>query len=192
MPRIISTSLGQLLLVPTLIGITSCESQDRRLVEFAQQSAEQQARHTERVAQQSESVVRHSQELTSAAHELVAQDAAARREIAQAHDQLQRQNQAERSVLDHQRATIEAERKAAAAATVRDPVIAEAIVSSGLVLAAALPLLVTLYALRRLPEPRPVDVLLGNTLLEELVGSGLPGPTSAVEPPALPEVPPPF
>src|SRR5947207_3594647 len=100
MPRIVPTSLGPLLLMLTLIGITSCESQDRRLVEFAQRSAEQQARHTERVAQQSESVVRHSQELTAAAHELVAQDAAARREIVQAHDQLQRQNQAERSVLD--------------------------------------------------------------------------------------------
>jgi len=192
MPRIIPATVRELLTTLTLIGITSCESPDRRLAEYAQRSAEQQARQNERMSQQAESVARQSQELTAAAHELVAQDATARREIMQAQDKLQRQNHVERSVLDRQRAQLELERTAAAAAAVRDPVIAQAIVNSGLIVAAALPLLVTLYALRRLPEQRPVDALLGNSLLEELADHGLPGLKSAVEPPALPDSPPPF
>ena len=51
----------------------------------------------------------------------------------------------------------------------RDPVVAQAVITAGLFLAALLPLLVAVYALRRLPEQRPVDELLGDTLLQSLL-----------------------
>lgn len=152
-----------------LIVMASCESQDRRLAEYAQRAAEQQARQNDRIAQQSEAVVKHSQEVTAAAHDLVEQDAAARRDLIQAQDKLQQQSQNERVSIDRQRQQLDAERKSAEHAAVRDPVIAQAIITGGLIVAALLPLLVTLYALRRLPEQRPVDELLGDTLLESLL-----------------------
>lgn len=192
MPRILPMKLSHCLKTLMLLGIISCESQNRRLAEYFERSAQQQARQNERAAQQAEAVARQSQELTSAAHELVTQDAAARREILQAQDRLQNQNQFERSILDRQRELIERERAAQATAAVRDPILAEAIVTGGLMIAAALPLLVTLYALRRLPAQRPVDLLLDNLLENESASRRLPAPNSQAEPPALPDAPPPF
>jgi hypothetical protein len=154
-----------LLLTLMAIAIVGCDSPDRRLSEFAQQATDQQARQNERIAEQSQSVARQSQQLASAAHDLVEQDAAARRDLFQAQDKLQQQNHAERSVLDQHREQVEAVRQAAAKAAIHDPIIAQAIITAGLILAAMLPLLVTAYALRRLPEHRPVDELLGDSLL---------------------------
>lgn len=90
--------------------------------------------------------------MTATAREFVEQDAAARRELIQAQDKLQQQGHLELVSLDGQRQQFDAERKAAANAAVCDPVIARAIISGGSILAALLPLLVTLYALRRLPD----------------------------------------
>jgi hypothetical protein len=39
-----------------LIAITSCESQDRRLAEYAQRATEQQARQNDRIADQAQAV----------------------------------------------------------------------------------------------------------------------------------------
>src|SRR4051812_43723003 len=52
----------------TMMLIASCESQDRRLAEYAQRATEQQARQNERMAQQSEAVARQSQEVSAASH----------------------------------------------------------------------------------------------------------------------------
>ena len=149
--------------------IASCESQDARLAEYARRTTEQQARQSERMAQQSEAIIKQSHEVTAAAQQLVEQDAAARRDLIQAQDKLQQQSHIERVSLDSQRQQLDAERKVAATAAARDPVIAQAIVSGGLILAALLPLLITLYALRRLPEQRPLDELLGDSLLESAI-----------------------
>jgi hypothetical protein len=158
-----------LLKMAMLIAITSCESQDRRLAEYAQRATDQQARQNKQIADQAQAVARQSEVLASAAHDLVEQDAAARRELIQAHDKLQSQNQVERTMLDRQREQVEAVRKSTAAAAARNPVIGQAIVTAGLILAALLPLLVTAYALRRLPEHRPEDDLLTDALLQDFV-----------------------
>jgi len=148
--------------------MTGCDSSDERLARYAQQATEQQARQNERMAQQSEAVARQSQELASAAHQLVEQDATARRELLDAHDKLQAHQQSERSTLNRQREELDAERKEFAQASIRDPVIARAMITTALALAALLPLLVTVYALRRLPEQSLSDELLADALLNPL------------------------
>jgi hypothetical protein len=171
-----------------VIGMTSCESPDQRHLELVQRLAEQEARQSERFVQQAQTVVQQSQEVTAAAHDLVEQDAAARRELIQAQDKLHQQHHSERIALNEQRQKLDAERKAAAQAAVRDPVIANAIITCGLVMAALLPLLVTLYALMRLPEQRPMDELLVDPLIEELVVGGPTRLPPAPEAPSLPQV----
>jgi len=127
-----------------------------------------QTRQNERIAQQSEAVARQSQELASAAHQLVEQDAVARRELLDAHGKLRAHHQAERSTLDRRRDELDAERKTFARASIRDPVIARAMITAALAIAALLPLLVTVYALRRLPEQSLSDELLADVLLDPL------------------------
>jgi hypothetical protein len=153
-----------LLMILAAIAVLGCESQDRRIAEFAERAAQQQVQQNERIAQQSETVARQNQELASAAHQLVDQDAAARREMIEAHGQLQQQIFQERSGVDRQREQLNIERKSVLAATIREPVIAQAIVAGALILAALLPLLVTAYAIRRLPEQSAADELLAETL----------------------------
>jgi hypothetical protein len=154
------------LLLAVLILVTGCESHDEQLAEFAQRAADQQTQQNEAMARQSELVAQQGQEIASAARELVEQDATARREMIEAHAKLQSKLQGERHSIDVQRQELHAERQAAAAAAIREPVIAQAILVSGLILAALLPLLVTAYALRRLPHPGPSDQLLAETLIE--------------------------
>ena len=160
--------MGRILLVVNLILAMGCESRDERLAGYAQQAMDQQARQNEALARQSQQVAEQSHELAQAAHELVEQDAAARRELIDAQTTLQSQLHEERSSVDAQRQELHGERKAVAAAAIRDPVIAQAILVTGLVLATLLPLLVTAYALRRLPDPGPTDTLLADTLIENL------------------------
>jgi len=167
------------LLLPTIVILMSgCESRDEQLADYAQQATQQQARQNEAMAKQ-------SQELASAAHELVEQDATARRELIQAHERAQDQLQEQRAGLDLQRQELHVERKEAAQAAVREPVIAEALIVTGLILATLLPLIVTAYALRRLPDPSPGEALLADALLDDLAAlpTGLPhsGPPEALQ-----------
>jgi len=150
------------------VTMSGCDSHNERLARYAEQATAQQARQNERIAEQSVAVARQSQELASAAHQLVEHDATARRELIDAHGKLQERNQIERSTLDHQRESLASEQKAFARGAVRDPVVARAIITAALALAALLPLLVTVYALRRLPEQSPADELLHDLLLDPL------------------------
>ena len=63
----------------------------------------------------------------------------------------------------------------------RNPVIAQAVIAVALILAALLPLLITAYALRRLPEAGAAEELLTDALLEDL--AALPGASSAAPTP---------
>ena len=166
------------LLAATLIAVTGCESRDERLAEYAQQATEQQAHQNEQMARQSQQVVQHSGELAKAAHNLVEQDAQARREFIQAQERAQRDAREEHARLDVQRQELHAERKEVAAAAIREPVIAQALITTGLILATLLPLIVTAYALRRLPDSTASETLLSTALLEDLipVPIGLPRP----------------
>jgi hypothetical protein len=165
-----------------LIG---CSSENERLAEFAQQATEQQARQNEEMARQSRQVAEQGHELAKTAQSLVEQDAAARREMIQAHSELQSDLQEERTKLDTQRQELHVERQEVAKASIRDPVIAQAILATGLVLAALLPLVVTAYALRRLPDPEPTGTFLADTLIENLDGELRLGSSCSV-----PELPP--
>lgn len=155
-----------------------CESRDDRLASFAEQAMSQQARQNEEMARQSGQVARQSTELAKAANTLVEQDATARRELIEAQDKLQSQVHQERADLDAQRQHLAAERKAVAAAAVREPVIAQAILVFGMILATLLPLLVTAYALRRLPDAGPADMLLAEALIENLEAETRLGPNN--------------
>jgi len=163
--------LRRIAILPSLAMplIGSCKSPDGRLADFAQRASDEQARQNHRMAQQSEAMTRQSQELTAAAHKLVEQDAAARRELIQAQDSFRRETHDERQELDRQRAVLEADRSAAATAAVRAPVVAQALLSGGLLLAALLPLLVTAYALKRLPVEQAGHELLRGAPLEFLI-----------------------
>ena len=171
-------------LIVTLILTNGCESRDQRLAGFAEQALDQQARQNEEMARQSGQVAQQSGELAKAAHKLVEQDAQARRELIQAQTDLQSQLHEERTGLDAQRQELHAEQRDVAAAAVREPVIAQAIVVVGLLLATLLPLLVTAYALRRLPDPGPGDTFVAEALLENLDAELRLGSSDA--PPALP------
>jgi hypothetical protein len=162
-----------------LIPITGCESRDERLASYAQQAIDQQARQNEEMARQSQQVALQSGELAKAAHHLVEQDAAARRELIEAQSNLQTQLHDERTRIDVQRQELHAQRQAAAGAAIRAPVIAHAIVVTGLILATLLPLILTAYALRRLPDPGPSESLLAETVIESLAVEHLQLPSSA-------------
>jgi Flp pilus assembly protein TadB len=154
------------IVIGMVLAIASCESGDARLAEYARQSVEQQARQNETMARHSEQVVEQSAELAKTAQSLVEQDASARRQMIESHAKLQSELHVERQGLDSQRQELHADRKAVTAAMIREPVIGQAIITAGLILAALLPLLVTAYALRRLPNPGPSDQLLAETLIE--------------------------
>lgn len=149
-----------------LFAVTSCESTDRRLTDFAERAHEQQARQNENWAEQSRAMAQQSHEVAAAARELVEQDAMARRDLLDAHQQLQQQAHGERVDLDRQRREIDHDRKAAAQSAVRDSVIGQAILTVGLALAALVPLVVTTYALRQLPGNFASDQLLADLLAD--------------------------
>jgi len=164
----------RLVVLTILIVLAGCDPPDQRLVDFAEQANQQQARQSEQVARQ-------SREIASAAHELVEQDAAARRELLEAQARNQEQFREQQVAFEQQRQQIHEERREAAQAAAREPVIAQALIAVGLILAALLPLLVTAYALRRLPETGAAEELLTDALLEDL--AALPSaPTPALPP----------
>jgi hypothetical protein len=164
-----------------LIGLAGCNTPDQRLAEFAEQASDQQARQNEAIARQSEQVARQSAELAAAAHDLVEQDAAARRDLLEAQGVNQQQFREQEAALDQQRQLLHAERREAAEAAVREPLIAQAVVVAALILATLLPLLVTAYALRRLPDVGAGERLLTDALVEDL--TALPGVSPPVPPP---------
>ncbi len=155
----------RVMMLGIMTSIIGCESEDERLAEYAQQASAQQARQNEHIAAQAQEVSRHSQVLTAATHDLVEQDAMARRELLQAQHTWQQVQQQEQVNLDQQRQQVAMERQAATVAAVRDPVVAQAVLNAGLVLAALVPLIVTVYALHRLPQTQPADEILGDALL---------------------------
>jgi hypothetical protein len=157
--------------------LAGCDSQDERLAQLASRSVEQQARQNEHLAEQSQAVARQSQELAAAAHDLVDKDAAARRELFQAQEKLQAQIHTERLNVDRQREELHAERNSVAVMSMREPLVAQTVFVAGLLLAALLPLLVTAYAMRRLPEASAASEL----LMEDLLADALQADTSKIE-----------
>jgi hypothetical protein len=71
--------------------------------------------------------------------------------------------------LDEQRTALDDERRAIAAARVRDPIIANALIGAVVLIVCALPLVLALVALRRAQSDESDDAALGELLVQELV-----------------------
>jgi hypothetical protein len=145
-----------ILLTLLMIGCTS--STDERLLEQAKEHAARQAETQKQMA-------RLQQEVAEGSHKLVEADAKAREELTTLQHDL-RSDQAE---IGHQRDQLEAERRGIAAQRNRDPIIAAAIMNTGLVLACLLPLLVCVYVLWCVGKSRDSDEAVTELLVEELV-----------------------
>lgn len=145
--------------IAAMILIGGCDSPDGRLVQFAEQAAEQQARQNEATAKQSQTVAEQGKAVSETAKHFVVQDAQARRELLDAHHKLNQQIQEERQDLTRQRNSLAQERDYIAAARQREPLVARSVEVAALIAAALLPLLVAIYALRQLGGDGEADEL---------------------------------
>ncbi len=128
-----------LMLTIVVLAIAGCrDDENKRLAEMAERTlerqAEQEARNTELQRQVAEGT-----------RELVESDAAAREAIVDLHRDLQ----AEWAFIGEQRDLLETERREIASARNREPIIAEAIKGTGLLVACLVPLLIALKILHR-------------------------------------------
>jgi hypothetical protein len=154
-PRILLWA-GTVLVVACVIG---CSSSDDRYVELSQQSVARQAEQNRQMAQQ-------SQRVAEATHELVQADARARTEMFDAQRSLEEALQVERAKLDGERDRLEQDRQALAQAKVREPIIASAIISAALLVAAILPLILAIYLIRAFRSREPEQDLAELLVLE--------------------------
>ena len=141
-----------------LFLMTGCDSPDGRLVELSEMSLERQAEQNRQMTEQ-------SQRIADATAELIAADAQARQEFSKLSQDLQ----AERAGIDHQRESLEEERRKIAGQRNRDPIVAAAISSFGLVIACSLPLVLCAYLLYVLQHRTAPDEALVELLVEDLL-----------------------
>lgn len=175
----ISLRAALLMLLATIGCSPAADLRDQRLAEFAEQSVEQQAKQNEHLARQSQAVVEQSQRLAEAGRELVAQDAAARREMVSAQHDLNTQLNQQRAAIDLGRDDLEQDRRQIAGERHRDPIVAASIQTAGLILACLLPLLVCVFIIWQMGRHEPVDAVVAELLTCELVSDQprlLPGP----------------
>jgi hypothetical protein len=148
------------LLIATTLMLTAIgcdEDEQKRIAEMAE-------RHLERQAEQNRQIAELQREVAEGSRRLVEADAKARGEMVA----LQREVQAERAEVGHQRDLLEDERRDLAARRYLDPIIAAAVAHIGLLLACLLPLVVCWYLLHRAGEPAD-DQAVAEVLLEDLV-----------------------
>jgi hypothetical protein len=126
--------------------------------------ADMAERQLDRQAEQNHRMAELQKEVAEGAHDLVEADARAREEMVGVHRDLQ----AERSEVGHQRDALEQDRRDHAYQRHRDPIVAEAIAKTGLLLACVLPLILCWYLLHRRPEPVD-DQAIAEVLLDDLV-----------------------
>jgi len=148
-------------MIVILFLTSGCESPDGRLVEFSERSLQRQAEQNRQMAQQ-------SQRIADATAELIAADAQARQEFSELSQDLQ----AERAGIDRQRESLEEERREIAGQRHRDPIIAAAISSCGLVIACTFPLVLCAYLLyvlqhRTAPDEALVELLVTDLLAKQ-------------------------
>jgi hypothetical protein len=117
-----------------------CGSDDERLVRATQEADARQAEQNREMAR------------------LVADQQSIQKGIENEHER-----------LDEQRTALDDERRAIAAARVRDPIIANALIGAVVLAVCALPLLLALVALRRAHSDESNDAALGELLVQELV-----------------------
>ena len=159
MQKIMTTILA---VIPTLV-ISGCESDDERLARFAEQSVSQQAQQNRDVAAQHKEVAR-------TARALVEADTKSRADFGRFASELH----AERQEIASQRHALESERVQLATQRIREPVIAGAIQTLGILVVCALPLVVALYVLRAVSSNAADEAALSELLVGEIVQSESP------------------
>jgi len=140
-----------------LVLAIGCSSPDERLAEFAAESVDQQA-------SQNREVSKAHREVAQGTKRLVEADARARQDLIGLEHRLHQ----ERESLARQRDQLETERRELADQRALEPVIAAAVGSLGVLLAALLPLVPCWYLLHGLRHERH-DEALGEMLAMELV-----------------------
>jgi hypothetical protein len=146
------------LLVLVMLAITSCGSNDERLLEMAREDAARQA-ETQRQASELQ------RQLAEGSRQLVESDAKAREKLIA----LQRDLRADQAEIGRQRNQLEGDRREIAAQRHRDPIVAAVLLDIGIVLACLLPLAVCIYVLRSTRRAGESDDALTELLVEELV-----------------------
>jgi hypothetical protein len=158
-----------------LYALCGCEEDE--LAKAAREAAKQSADQQRQLAQMQAEVAR-------GAGQLVEADAKARAELAA----LQRDLQQDQADIGRQRDQLETDRRQIAEQRHRDPLIAAAITSIGLILACLLPLLLCWALLRRPPLDGEAEAALAEFLVQDLI-SDHPVLLPAHAPPALLEQP---
>ncbi|MBW3596967.1 MAG: hypothetical protein KY475_06795 [Planctomycetes bacterium] len=150
-------------LMAALSLASGCRDQsDARLAWLAEQSVEAQARQNEEMARQ-------SRQVAEASRALVEADAQARRELVETHASLQEDLHEERASLDERRDDLERDRQAAARQRRTDPLIANAIMAVGVLLACIAPLALAGYVLYSMNRPDSQADAMNELLLAEFV-----------------------
>lgn len=147
--------LIRLLLI--LLWIPGCDSQDARLLEISRDSLDRQAEQNRQIAQQ-------SQHLAEANRSLIEADAKTRANLFQQQQQIQ----SERDRLNQKADQLANDRQSFLKAQVRDPIVAQALLSAGALLAAVVPLLIG-YRLFRHLERDHAETQVADALLCELL-----------------------
>jgi hypothetical protein len=144
-----------LLILGLLIAAASgCESDDARLARVSQEAAARQAEQNREIAR-----------------------------VVESEQALKQEIDADRGHLDQQRTALEDERRSIAAARIRDPIIANALVGAVILAACVLPLVLAFFVLRGAHRTEPDDAALSEMLVQELVAEKpllLPRPTLPV------------
>lgn len=144
-----------------LLALVGCE-EDEKMAELARQTTAEQARQNERAAQQ-------TQQIAEASKHLVEADSDSRRELISAQRDLQGDVSEERRVVDERLDALEGERRRIALERQQAPVVAQALLTIGAIIASLLPLSVAVYLVRYLATSHEPGVELGNLLAEDLV-----------------------
>jgi hypothetical protein len=160
-----------------IVLATGCSSSDDRLIRHVAESNRQQA-------QQNSEMAKLHQEVASGTSRLVEAVAESRKEMV-----------AMESDLQEQRTQLDAERRAIANERHRESLLAPVVSSVGLMLVAALPLVLCWYLLHglRTPDEDVSEVLIQNLVSEQLALPATPPDRQRIEqetPPALAENPP--
>jgi hypothetical protein len=195
-----------LLIAGLAITMLGC-SEDQRLAEMAQDATERQAEQNQEMARLNQDIAENNRcliqadaesrkEVLQVQRELIGRDEQGRREL----NALQRDTQAgirqERSSLDRQHEELDDERKEIAQQRNRDPIVAAAVTSLGVVLACLAPIVLAVYLLRTVNRQEPTDAELAELLVQEIasdrsmlfspVGEGRPCLERDQEPARLP------
>lgn len=171
MPRVpLCPPIGIVILT---VLVTGCD-EDPRIVQLSREAAERQARQSQQMAQL-------SRQTAEGAKLLVESDAQSRKELIVAQQNLH----AQQAEIGRQRDQLEAERKEIANERRWDSIVGQAIISTGVLLACLLPLLLAWQLLRTVHHENPDGELTGMLIAELASPDPRLLPPASLPPPVL-------